>query len=114
MSVFPLDDQLCLASALAGLAENHWSWPRPSGADSAPTSDTSKTWTSKGPAMPVTQPPALTPGGLPEGRIPVAPKFTAMFIWSKTRGNKPRRRGNTRIDSEIIDVSKDGQDLHSC
>lgn len=37
------------------------------------------------------------PPGLPEGRIPVAPEFMAMFILSRTGGNKPRRRGNTRI-----------------
>lgn len=33
------------------------------------------------------------PPGLPEGRIPGAPAFMAMFILSRTRGNKPRRRG---------------------
>lgn len=36
-----------------------------------------------------------------------------MFILSKTQGNKPRRRGKTRINGEIINGLKGGQNLHS-
>lgn len=103
---------------LLGCQRSIWLWPRPSVAGSAPTSDAPETWPSRGPAKPVRmhnvvhsrqlRDPAISPHprswecsqlpqGLPEGRIPVAPEFMAIFILSKTRGNKPRRRGKNRV-----------------
>lgn len=36
----------------------------------------------------------------------MAPEFMAVFILSKARGNKPRRKGRNRINDKIINFKK--------
>lgn len=73
-----------------------WPWPRPSVAYAPLASRITETWLS-GPGYyhknatmwgqlcdPVPRSPVGTFLGLPEGRIPMAPEFMAMFILSQT------------------------------
>lgn len=87
--------------AFAGPSEDHWAlaslW-----AQIPPQLQTQLRPGRRGPATPGTASLGPSPSiwdppsshlELPEGRIPMAPEFTAAFILSKTRGDTPRSKG---------------------
>ena len=81
-------------SAFARPSEDQWVLASPLGTDSAPASDTTETWPRGRGHTQDSQPESPSSHvGLSEGRIPRAPKFTATFILSKTRGDTPRSEG---------------------
>ena len=75
-------------SAFARPSEDQWALASPL------ASDTTETWP-QGPSHTQDSQPESPSSHveLSEGRIPRAPKFTATFILSKTRGDTPRSEG---------------------
>ena len=90
----PSEEQWALASPWAQVSDTTETWPRGLGhtQDCQPECPSSHV-------------------GLSEGRIPRAPKFTATFILSKTRGDTPRSEGPQRNKLRNNQNLKDGQDL---
>lgn len=112
-------DRHCLAGyLLLGCQRTIWPWSSPSVAHSTQASDATGPRTSPGPGhacrchmwgLPAAPRAGNSPSchlGPPEGRIPMAPEFMAVFILSKARGNKPRRKGRNRINDKIINFKK--------